>query len=168
MRLREKAVPVEVIEVKERVQGVWWEPRGHRLAVVSGNGPTYFNVTVYSFAEKVVTTVLSLSTVEVATVSWSPRGDVAVFISSGHSKFEFYDVAAKRSYGSVEHPSAGGSSWDPSGRTFATWKSIPLVDAAPRDRVDNGYQLWTMQGARFFDAAKPLLYQFEWRPRLAS
>jgi translation initiation factor 3 subunit B len=51
-RLRDKGVPVEVLDFKERVHDVKWEPLGSRLAVVIGEGPRY-SVVFYTMGDKV-------------------------------------------------------------------------------------------------------------------
>ncbi|RGB25416.1 eukaryotic translation initiation factor eIF2A-domain-containing protein [Rhizophagus diaphanus] len=40
-RVREKDIPVEVIEVKDRVIAFAWEPKGERFAIITTNDPSY-------------------------------------------------------------------------------------------------------------------------------
>ena len=39
-RMRENLIPVEMLEVKDRVQAMAWEPEGDRFAVVHGDAGT--------------------------------------------------------------------------------------------------------------------------------
>ena len=178
-RLKDKGVPVEVVETSVRVVDFAWEPNGVRFAMVLGDGPTRYTVAVYSMVGgalgadggKSVQLLFNLEEKACNSLAWSPRGENLLLLGSANlgGLLEFYNVEQRRSFGSAEHPQASGAVWDPSGRLVATLKAQPLprpgMDVAIRETVENGYSLWTFQGARVFEASKPKLFGLAWRPR---
>lgn len=191
-RLREKDVPVQVLEVSEHVRGLFWEPSsasGHRFAVVTDH-PTvrgHYNISFYdmqaegaagagSSAKAVESTkptlLFTLEEKPYNAVSWSPKGEFAVLTTASNltsaGRYEFYDVERRKSLGTAEHPNATGHSWDPSGRCLASYKTSGLKGGLTRDEVDNGYRLYSFQGEKLFETLKVKLMRFEWRPRPAS
>ena len=172
-RVRAKDCPIEVLDVKERVSAFAWEPQGHRFGVLLGEGPVKFTVAVYQLPEGkgAPMQLFALEDREVNSLHWSPRGDFLVLsgLQSNQGRLEFFDVQNQKSLNVVSHDVANGISWDPSGRMVATTKT-QLVTGAQlvRDTVANGYILWTFQGAKVFECAKPKLFQFLWRPRIEA
>lgn len=164
--------PVEALDIQERVQGFAWEPHGNRFALMIGEGPK-FSVHFYSMpAERGVPTLLfTVNDRTINTLHWSPRGEFMVFaglqINSGY--LEFFDVERRKSLGTTSHDVATNLLWDPSGRLVATIKTQPLSgNISTRDTVGNGYTLWTFQGTRVYEAIKPKMFQFIWRPRMEN
>lgn len=106
-RLREKQIPIEVIEHKDYVPSFAWEPFGQRFAIVSVNDPNFgvnapgvvvkYNISFYQldpkkgdfapikhYNEKIANTLL-----------WSPKGRhivLATLASSTKFDIEFYDL----------------------------------------------------------------------------
>jgi translation initiation factor 3 subunit B len=202
---------VEVMEIPHKVVDFSWEPNGSRFALIAGEGPAKYTISVYNIPDKGQPVLLyTLTDKPYSTAVWSPRGDHLVFATSGGvaGTLEFYDanpVAAPgaaaassgssigagqtssaagtaskestaasahvsgKSFGTAEHPGGfSGIKWDPSGRIVATFKTQKYPgqgEITIRDTVDNGYILWSFQGARIADMLKPKLYQFLWRPR---
>jgi translation initiation factor 3 subunit B len=104
----------------------------------------------------------------VNTLHWAPRGEFLVLagLQSNQGRLEFFDVPNQRTMNVVSHDVANGLVWDPSGRVVATTKTQDVSGPRlTRDTVANGYILWTFQGVKIFEAAKPKLFQFLWRPR---
>lgn len=52
-RIREKDIPVELLEVKEAVHSFSWEPHGNRFAMVSGEQPR-FDISFYAVEKNIV------------------------------------------------------------------------------------------------------------------
>jgi len=168
-RLAERGVPVDVMEVKDKVTHLSWEPSGNRFAVVSGEGARS-TVGFYQVAErdKGIVPLFVWEGKETTVVHWSPRGEVAVLVSAGTGVLEFVDVDRKKVMATPEHVGSNGWAWDPSGRCFASWKTSRADSDAVRERVNNGYHLFTFQGTRLFDTMKPALTYFAWRPRVTE
>jgi translation initiation factor 3 subunit B len=135
-----------------------------------GDGPNKYTVAVYQLPDGKGAPVhlFSLEDREVNTLHWSPKGEFLILagLTSNQGRLEFFDVSTRRTMNVVSHDVANGLVWDPSGRMVATIKTQHVGGAhLTRDTVANGYILWTFQGVKIFEAAKPKLFQFVWRPR---
>ncbi|KAG9292843.1 hypothetical protein G9A89_016205 [Geosiphon pyriformis] len=114
-RIREKDIPVEVIEIKDTVIAFAWEPKGERFAIITTNDPnngqsTQGNVTLrtsvsFYYLEKAKAgkgnenaNFKLIKTLEKKTfnsIFWSPRGRhviLATLRSSTTYDLEFYDL----------------------------------------------------------------------------
>jgi len=169
MRLRDKAMTVDVLEVKEFINAFEWEPMGSRFALLTGEGLHKFGVTFYNVEP--VRGCTALFTVEDRAVNqlyWSPRGEFIVLagLDSMQGALEFYDVERRKTMATASHESANAVAWDPSGRIVVTYKVQPVGGATlTRQTVGNGYTMWTFQGGRIHAAEKPKMFQLSWRPR---
>jgi translation initiation factor 3 subunit B len=178
-RLRDKAVGVEVLEVKERVLDLTWEPGAFstRFALVleSPTNASRYTLSFYELGEKgPPTLLLSLEDKMYNQVHWSPAGIGHVLMintvsSSSAGTMEFFDVEHKRSFAVAEHSQCTEVAWDPSGRLLASWKAQPLTrEPSTRETVQNGFILWSFQGAKVFETERHKVFQFMWRPRPAG
>jgi translation initiation factor 3 subunit B len=170
MRLRAKDVPIEVLDIKEKVSAFAWEPNGTRFALMLGDGPNKYTVAFYAMGERGVPTLLfNLEDRALNTLHWSPRGEYIILagLQSHGGSMEFYDVERRKQLNTVTHDVASEIAWDPSGRMVASFKTQPIGGAnLVRDTVGNGYMLWSFQGARVAESTKPKMFQFLWRPRI--
>jgi translation initiation factor 3 subunit B len=106
-RIREKNLPVEVIEHKDYVPQFAWEPHGNRFAIVSTNDPNYgqgvpgvvikYNVDFYQPDPKKgdFTLIKHFEGKLANTLVWSPKGRHILFATIGSSTkydIEFYDL----------------------------------------------------------------------------
>ena len=175
-RLRDKEVPVTVLEVAEHVRGLSWEPAGARFALITDSTALVntYNITFYRMADapsKPPEKLFVLENKPHNSVAWSPRGELALLCGVGAAlsgRYEFFDVERRKSYATAEHANASGAAWDPSGRAVASFKAAKPDAHLTRELIDNGYQLYTFQGVKYFETMKPKLRAFEWRPRPAS
>ena len=135
------------------------------------------------------TPIVTLVDKSVNALYWSPRGDHVVLAGMQvrcsaaprpvpspplrplppqnlSGTLEFYDIEQRKTYATAEHERCSEVLWDPSGRMVATTKVQPLRgDVTTRDTVENGFVLWTFQGARLSETLKSRVYSFAWRPR---
>jgi len=102
-RLRERDVPVTVMEVAERVRALSWEPgaAASRFALVTESPALVnaFNISFYRVApsdSKPPALLFTLEARPASSVLWSPRGDVALLAGAG-GRYEFYDVERRKS-----------------------------------------------------------------------
>lgn len=82
-RVNERDVPIQMIEVKQKVHSFAWEPSGTRLSIVHGDG-TRFNIDVYDMGRPGTAKPLKKFTMAdkpFNTVCWSPTGTYAVLAS---------------------------------------------------------------------------------------
>lgn len=190
-RLNETGVPVEMLDTKDAVMALAWEPKGSRFAMIHAENPGAAKVKV-SFYDmrkqgEVVTvkgakkgqpktqdvTVAELNKIETLDgrqcncLFWSPAGSTIIMASLGESAsgtLEFYDVDTKNMV-VKEHYRANQVLWDPSGRTVATVVSQPIDGGHFKFAMDNGYIIWSFQGKQLYQQSYETFYQFLWRPR---
>lgn len=192
-RTRDQGIPVEMLDIKDAVMALAWEPRGSRFAMIHAENPSAskVNVSFYDMMkktevisvakkgakkgqqQKAIQVVSELNLVETLQgkqcnmLFWSPAGSTIVLASLGESAsgtLEFYDVVTK-SLTIKEHYRANQVLWDPSGRSLATCVSQPLEGGHFKFAMDNGYILWSFQGRQLHQQSYETFYQFLWRPR---
>eukprot|EP01136_Pigoraptor_vietnamica_P027141 Opistho-1_new@83101 len=163
-RMREKGIPVDVLELKDTIMAFAWEPCGPRFALIHGEAPR-ISVSFYSLEdEKKQSKVVLLRTLEKKAVNhlfWSPKGQYIVLagLRNMNGALEFWDVNDMVCMNVGEHFMATDVEWDPTGRYVATSVSFW------RHQMETGYALWSFQGRLLRKANIDKFYQFLWRPR---
>ena len=187
-RIDEPGVPVEMMEIKDAIMALAWEPKGSRFAMIHAENPasTKVDVSFYDMNKKVTVPVKggkknvtevqvqkevnlteTLSGKQCNCLFWSPTGQNIILASLGDAAsgtLEFYDVQNK-SLVVKEHYRANQVQWDPSGRTVTTIVSQPITGGHFKFSMDNGYILWNFQGKQLYQQSFETFYQFQWRPR---
>ena len=193
-RLNEVSVPVEMLDIKDVVMALVFEPRGSRFAMIHAENPTAAKVKVSIYdmmkLEDVAPTAVvvgmkqptkkqrqrvpELNLLECLDgkqcnfLSWSPAGSVIIMASLGDSAsgtLEFYDVNTKALV-VKEHYRANQVIWDPSGRSVASVVSQPIGGGSNfKYAMDNGYIIWSFQGKQLYQQSYETFFQFLWRPR---
>jgi len=161
-RMRERGIPIEVIETKEAISLFAWEPKGNKFAVVNSETPRV-DVSFYAVEHK----VKLLKTLEKKPVShlyWSPQGGFIVLAGLGNlnGTFEFFNANELETMGTEEHFNASVVEWDPTGRYIAT------VVSYWRHQVENGYNIYSFNGKLLKHVLKEKFYHLVWRPRPPS
>lgn len=188
-RLRSPGVPVEMLEMKDAVIALQWEPRGSRFAMIHADNPAATKVKVsfhdmlkavektrigkknktITYVEKVpeLHLVETLEGRQCNVIFWSPAGTNIIMASLGDTAsgtLEFYDVDSKTLV-VKEHYRANQVLWDPAGRSVATVVSQPIEGGHFKFAMDNGYILWSFQGKQLYQESFETFYEFAWRPR---
>jgi len=189
-RLNETGIPVEMLDMKDAVMSLVWEPRGSRFAMIHAENPssTKVDVSFYDMmkknesaggkkggkkSQKQATVVAELNKVETLSgkqcncLFWSPAGSTILMAGLGDSAsgtLEFYNVD-NSSLTIKEHYRANQVVWDPDGRSVATCVSQPVEGGHFKFAMDNGYILWSFQGKQLYQQSFETFYQFQWRPR---
>ncbi|KAJ3120645.1 Translation initiation factor 3 subunit b [Nowakowskiella sp. JEL0407] len=177
-RLKEKGIPIDVLEFKpdETVVNVFWEPTGPRFAVITQEGQKTFVYFYEVVAPPVVVTSKQTSAAAVAgevkllkklekrginSVKWSPKGRFCVLagIRAFQGELEFWDIEEMFMMGSGEHYTCTDVEWDPTGRYVLTSVSYWV------QQNDTGFQLWSLSGERLSTNNMPQFKQISWRPR---
>uniref|UniRef100_A0A8D1SYD9 Eukaryotic translation initiation factor 3 subunit B n=1 Tax=Sus scrofa TaxID=9823 RepID=A0A8D1SYD9_PIG len=155
-RMREKQVPVDVVEMKETIIAFAWEPNGSKFAVLHGEAPR-ISVSFYHVKNNGKIELIS------KWPSREPTADPAVCLSvclpSMNGALAFVDTSDCTVMNIAEHYMASDVEWDPTGRyvvTSVSWWS---------HKVDNAYWLWTFQGRLLQKNSKDRFCQLLWRPR---
>ncbi|KAI8925430.1 eukaryotic translation initiation factor eIF2A-domain-containing protein [Entophlyctis helioformis] len=169
-RMREKAIPVDVLELKagEEVASISWEPKGNHFAVLTNaEGQKTF---VYFYEVELAPSTGGAATDKAAgsalrsikllksqdakginQITWSPKGRFCVLA--------FWDVEDATILGTGEHYMATDVEWDPTGRYVVT--SI----SGWRVQSDTGFTMWTFAGQQLTRQMVTGFKQFLWRPR---
>jgi len=177
-RVREDAVPVEMMEVPKLVQSISWEPKGNRFTMICHDNPKP-TVIIYDTVDaksgrKELTQLKVLPQRPATDIFWSPAGGYFVMAgmtggSDSNGSLEFYDADTLPDEGKItDHYRANFLQWDPSGRIVATAVIQPLSGMVYKFQMDNGFKLWTFQGEMFYEKSREKFYQFLWRPRPES
>lgn len=110
-RVREKAIPIQVVEIKDTVTAFAWEPKGDRFALITSSDPNLGNEIAASTIKSAISfyqldarkgDFIQLKYVDGQScnrIFWSPRGRHVVFATLGStSKFDldFWDVDLDR------------------------------------------------------------------------
>merc|ERR1719235_1262523 len=175
-RIRERNIPVDVVEVKDTVKGFYWESKGSRFAVLTtdeaGLKP---KLTFYSLNNDKIDCVFTfdLPSNSFNSFFWAPDGQyfVVAAISGGDllwgclnhdNKFE---VLYKD-----EHFMLTDVAWDPSSRYVLTAVTQPIKDqiGAFKYQMEAGFSIWTFQGRALYKCQKEKLWNIEWRPHPPS
>jgi translation initiation factor 3 subunit B len=166
-RLRDKEVPIEVIEFSKdtSVAAFAWEPKGIRYAVIHGEpGSARSDVSFYSMGSKYNGRVSLIKTLEkkaCSTLWWSPVGSIILLanLKGTAGNLEWIDVNQTQTIGEAEHFMCSDIEWDPTGRFVATSVSHW------RHQMENGYIMWSSHGRELAHEKKDKFYQLRWRPR---
>ncbi|PWN47621.1 translation initiation factor eIF-3b [Violaceomyces palustris] len=188
-RMREKDLPVEVIELKDPLTAFAWEPQGSHFAVISSNDPALgagapgitvkTQLSFFHLHPKGDFRLLkTLDNKTCNTLFWSPKGRHIVVATLGSSQkfdLEWYDVDFAHEIrqgsasadpsedvkliGSGEHYGITDLEWDPSGRYVATSASVW------RHSLENGFAIWDFKGAELQKHVQDKFKQILWRPR---
>uniref|UniRef100_A0A673NIX5 Eukaryotic translation initiation factor 3 subunit B n=1 Tax=Sinocyclocheilus rhinocerous TaxID=307959 RepID=A0A673NIX5_9TELE len=163
-RMREKQVPVDVVEMKGNIIAFAWEPNGSKFAVLHGEAPR-INVSFYHVKNNGKIDLIKMFDKQQAnSIFWSPQGQFLVLagLRSMNGALAFVDTSDCTMMNIAEHYMASDVEWDPTGRyvvTSVSWWS---------HKVDNAFWLWTFQGRLLQKTNKERFCQLLWRPRPPS
>ena len=136
-RVREKAIPIQVIEIKDTVTAFAWEPKGDRFALITTSDPNLASEVAASTLKTAVSfyqldprkgDFIQLRSFDGQTcnrIFWSPRGRHVVFATLGsNSRFDlgFWDVDLDKE--SRQSDNAANSRDPPSGAGVTLINSI--------------------------------------------
>ncbi|GLJ53531.1 hypothetical protein SUGI_1142110 [Cryptomeria japonica] len=99
-RIKERDIPIEVLELEnknDRIVAFAWEPKGHRFAIIHGDGSKP-DASFYSM-----------------------RSPNIVGMKTHNGQLEFYNVDELETMETGEHFMATDIEWDPTGRYVATY-----------------------------------------------
>lgn len=122
--MREKNIPIEVVELRAPMVHFAWESSGDRFIVVTSEPANKMGVHIYKMEPIVggkpgqVKLIKSLDRKSVNQVFWSPKGRFAVFagLKSFSGDLEFFDTDELATLNTGEHYTATDVEWDPTGR----------------------------------------------------
>jgi len=167
-RLRQKDVPVEVLEIEDNIVAFAWEPVGSRFAIIHGH-PVRPSVSLYNLPETKLELLKRLENRSASHLYWSPTGDYLVIAGLGdkNGTLEFLNTNNLDTTVEAEHIMCTDVEWDPSGRFVITsvTQSIESTGSNWRATMENGYKLWSATGQNLATVPIDSCYQVLWRPR---
>ncbi|TRY54818.1 hypothetical protein DNTS_001785 [Danionella cerebrum] len=143
-RMREKQVPVDVVEMKDGIIAFAWEPNGSKFAVLHGESPR-INSSFYHVKNNGKIDLIKMFDKQQAnSIFWSPQGQFLVLagLRSMNGALAFVDTSDCTMMNIAEHYMASD--------------------------VDNAFWLWTFQGRLLQKNNKERFCQLLWRPRPSS
>ncbi|GLJ05188.1 hypothetical protein SUGI_0013290 [Cryptomeria japonica] len=168
-RIKERDIPIEVLELEnknDRIVAFAWEPKGHRFAIIHGDGSKP-DVSFYSMrSPNNVGRVSKLATIKGRSANalfWSPIGRFIILagLKTHNGQLEFYNVDELETMATGEHFMATDIEWDPTGRYVATY--VTTVH-----EMENGFNIWSFNGKLLYRVSRDHFYQLLWRPRPPS
>lgn len=172
-RMKERDIPIEVLELEnknDKIIDFAWEPKGHRFAIIHGDGPrpdvSFFSMKNSAGAGAGAQKVTKLGTLkgkQANLLCWSPAGKFIVLagLKGLNGQLEFFNVDEMESMAVCEHFMATDVDWDPTGRYVST--SVTSVH-----QMENGFNVWSFQGKLLYQTPRDRFLQFLWRPRPPS
>ncbi|MQM15581.1 hypothetical protein Taro_048527 [Colocasia esculenta] len=168
-RIKERDIPIEVLELEnknDKIVAFAWEPKGHRFAVIHGDGPkpdiSFYSMRTASNTGR-VSKLTTLKGKQANALYWSPAGRFVILagLKGFNGQLEFYNVDELETMATAEHFMATDIEWDPTGRYVAT--SVTSVH-----EMENGFNIWSFNGKLLYRIPRDHFYQFLWRPRPPS
>ena len=165
-RVGERNIPMEVLELEkkqEKIVSFAWEPKGHRFAIVHGDGARP-DVSFYTMQDGQKGQIKHLGTLHgrpVTSLHWSPQGKFLIIagLKGLNGQLEFFNVNDMDTMAINEHFMCTNVDWDPTGRYVAT--SVTSVH-----QMENGYIVWSFLGQQLYKVNRDRFFQFLWRPRM--
>jgi len=165
-RIRQKDIPVDTLEYKDNIVSFAWEPEGHRMCIIHGEGQrpdvSFHSMKVKDTGVDKLTFLKTLEKRPVNNVFWAPHGTFVVLagLKNLNGVLEFWNTNEMECMAQEEHFMATDVEWDPTGRFVAS--------SVTHYQLENGYNIWTFQGNLRHHYTKSKFFQFLWRPRPAS
>jgi len=175
-RIRERNIPVDIVEIKDTVRGFYWETRGNRFAVLTTDeGGLKPQLLLYQLGKEKIEniSVTNLPSNSFNNFFWSPDGQYFVCAGIGHGDLIFGGLTPENKLEishKDEHFMLTGVSWDPSGRYVLTSVTQPMESnmGGFKMSMEAGYAMWTFQGRLLHRQQKEKLWHVAWRPHPPS
>lgn len=166
--LREKLVPCDSLEVKDRILDFAWEPVGSRFCIIHAP-PGRTCVSFYQLQAGKVSLLKTFDNISVNAIFWSPRGQYCVLAGLGElsGNLSFVDCSDMTVVGEGEHFKCTDIEWDPTGRYVVTVLSNWRY-GQDTGGMDTGYLMWSFQGRLLRSYTGTKFYQLLWRPKAKS
>ncbi|CAN1282903.1 Eukaryotic translation initiation factor 3 subunit B [Linum perenne] len=171
-RIKERDIPIEVLELEnknDKIIDFAWEPKGHRFAVIHGDGPrpdvSFYSMKTAQHSGR-VSKLATLKGKQANALFWSPLGHHLILagMKGFNGQLEFFNVDELETMATAEHFMATDVEWDPTGRYVAT--AVTSV----HHEMENGFNIWSLHGKQLYRISKDHFFQasFQWRPRPPS
>ncbi|GAA5963266.1 hypothetical protein JCM3765_005781 [Sporobolomyces pararoseus] len=189
-RLRDKDIPVQVIEIKDTVTAFAWEPQGSRFTLITTNDPNAAqpmpgsilktSVSFYGFDARKGDFLLlkNFDNKTSNNVYWSPKGRHVLLATLGsNSKFdiEFWDLDLEKEEGAgkdTQEAAAGirlVTTVEHYGLTDIEWdpsgRYVATYGSMWMSTMEAGFTIWDFKGQLVQENKLDRFKQLLWRPR---
>eukprot|EP00435_Cladocopium_sp_Y103_P015544 s4125_g3.t2 len=167
-RIREKNIPVDIVEVKDSVRGFHWETKGHRFSLLTSDESQH--KTALTGKEKCeALSFFDLPSNSYNNFFWAPEGQYFVCAAVGHGDLLFGGMTSDNKLEILhkdEHFMLTDVQWDPSSRYVITAVTQPMQNEIGgfKYSMEAGFAIWTFQGRVLHRQQKEKLWQISWRP----
>jgi len=171
-RIRERNIPVDIVEIKDTVKCFAWETGGNRFAVITtddtGHKP---QLRCYVLGVEKCENVCSLDLPanSFTDIFWAPGGQYFVCAAMQSGDLIFGGLMPDNKLEILhrdEHFMLTNVEWDPSSRYVITAVTQPMKDEGGgfKYQMEAGYAIWTFQGRQLHKQQKEKLFGVSWRP----
>ncbi|XP_044947814.1 eukaryotic translation initiation factor 3 subunit B-like isoform X2 [Hordeum vulgare subsp. vulgare] len=164
-RIRERGIPIEFFELdnkNDKIIAFAWEPKGHRFAVIHGDGDISFYTVRTTNNLSCVCKLTTLNGRQANALFWSPAGRFIVLagLKDRNGQMEFYNLDDLETMAVAEHK-ATDVMWDPTGRFLATVVTSvhEMGNGNSASEMGTGFQVWSFDGKQICKVSKDQLYQ---------
>jgi translation initiation factor 3 subunit B len=175
-RIRDKNIPVDIVEIKDTVKHFSWETGGNRFAVITtddtGHRPKLcFYVLGTEKCENVCS--LDLPSNGFTDIHWAPNGQYFVCAAMQGGDLIFGGLMPDNKFEILhrdEHFMLTTVEWSPCSRYVITAVAQPMRDEIGgfKYQMEAGYAIWTFQGRLLHKLQKEKLFAVQWRPHPPS
>lgn len=175
-RIREKNIPVDIVEVRDTVRGFYWETKGSRFAVLTTDDAGHHpKLLIFMLGNAKCEQICSfdLPSNSFNEVFWAPDGQYFVCCAIGQGDLLFGGLTSDNKLEILykdEHFMLTDVQWDPSSRFVITAVTQPMQNEMGgfKYSMEAGYSIWTFQGRKLYQQQKEKLWQIAWRPHPPS
>lgn len=175
-RIRDRNIPVDIVEVRDTVRGFYWENKGSRFAVLTTDDAGHHpKLLIYLLSNAKCEQICSfdLPSNSFNELFWAPDGQYFVCCAIGHGDLLFGGLTPDNKLEILfkdEHFMLTDVQWDPSSRYVITAVSQPIQNEMGgfKYSMEAGYMIWTFQGRKLYQQQKEKLWQIAWRPHPPS
>mmetsp|Transcript_113620 Transcript_113620/g.332005 ORF Transcript_113620/g.332005 Transcript_113620/m.332005 type:complete len:701 (-) Transcript_113620:153-2255(-) len=175
-RIRERNIPVDIVEVRDTVRGFYWETKGNRFAVLTTDDAGHHpKLLIYMLGAAKCEQICSfdLPSNSFNELFWAPDGQYFVCCAIGQGDLLFGGLTADNKLEILfkdEHFMLTDVQWDPSSRYVITAVTQPMQNEMGgfKYSMEAGYSIWTFQGRKLYQQQKEKLWQISWRPHPPS
>lgn len=175
-RIRERNIPVDIVEVRDTVRGFYWETKGKRFAVLTTDDAGHHpKLLIYMLGSAKCEQISSfdLPSNSFNELFWAPEGQYFVCCAIGQGDLLFGGLTPDNKLEinfKDEHFMLTDVQWDPSSRFVITAVTQPMQNEMGgfKYSMEAGYSIWTFQGRKLYQQQKEKLWQIAWRPHPPS
>jgi len=175
-RIRERNIPVDIVEVRDTVRGFYWETKGNRFAVLTTDDAGHHpKLLIFMLGSAKCEQICSfdLPSNSFNELYWAPEGQYFVCCAIGQGDLLFGGLTTDNKLEITfkdEHFMLTDVQWDPSSRFVITAVTQPMQNEMGgfKYSMEAGYSIWTFQGRKLYQQQKEKLWQISWRPHPPS